>query len=540
MKSYRNSLSSLIICLAAANASAAVVTGRVSSSADDAALAGVAVSDGLTVTVTDAEGRYTLETPKQTGYVFISTPAGYIAPCTGTRPQFFQYTTNDDADERHDFTLDPVDDSRHVIIFQADQHLADRVEDLEQFKTHVVPDFNSLVARYSGDGVPVYSISLGDTSWDNYWYDNKFPIGEAVKYTDMYACPVYMAMGNHDNDPYQTDDWQAELPYIAAAMPPYYSFNAGGIHYIIMDNIVYRNTGGEQGKKGKRDYDHAVSAAQMEWLRADLALIDDKETPIVICAHAPFYNTPSLEEDGTVTVKGYINNIDEFEQALAPFGNVNLYAGHVHRHSVGNAPSGMVQHTLPSLCGMFWWTRSPGYSSYHISPDGSPAGFGILEVSGRDMDYRYRGLECADDYQFRVYDLNNVCLNRKYLKRDEDLPRLKKVVGDYINKNKANELLVNVFAYGPGWTVEAWEDGRPIDPERVTDNDPLFILAYAIGRINHTDRGIPGMPVRKVNHLFKLKASSPQSTITVRATDPRGRASEQTITRPQAFPPEDI
>ena len=55
---------------------------------DGKGIAGVAVSDGINVVVTDAKGNYQLQSDKKYGYVFISTPSGYETNLVGNQPQF--------------------------------------------------------------------------------------------------------------------------------------------------------------------------------------------------------------------------------------------------------------------------------------------------------------------------------------------------------------------------------------------------------------------------------------------------------------------
>lgn len=47
---------------------------------DGAPMEGVVVSDGYTVTQTDAEGRYEITAPRCAAFVWVSAPEGYMAP----------------------------------------------------------------------------------------------------------------------------------------------------------------------------------------------------------------------------------------------------------------------------------------------------------------------------------------------------------------------------------------------------------------------------------------------------------------------------
>lgn len=98
-------------------------------------MAGVVVSDGTEVTVTDAAGIYELRSAKRWGYVFISVPSGYEAPADGVRPLFYQRLLGaSHVVERKDFTLTRVDGQDDFTLFLlGDMHLANRTGDAAQF-----------------------------------------------------------------------------------------------------------------------------------------------------------------------------------------------------------------------------------------------------------------------------------------------------------------------------------------------------------------------------------------------------------------------
>ena len=55
-------------------------------------VAGAAISDGHEVVLTDLAGQYSMRSPLDFGYVFVSTPDGYEpAERLGNRPKFWQH-----------------------------------------------------------------------------------------------------------------------------------------------------------------------------------------------------------------------------------------------------------------------------------------------------------------------------------------------------------------------------------------------------------------------------------------------------------------
>ena len=75
-------------------------------------LPGVAVSDGVEVVTTDAQGRYYLYSDKSLGRVFISTPSGYMPETVMNIPQISRrFMATNLSVEQFDFTLRPVDNA---------------------------------------------------------------------------------------------------------------------------------------------------------------------------------------------------------------------------------------------------------------------------------------------------------------------------------------------------------------------------------------------------------------------------------------------
>ena len=119
MKALTSILLAVVFALGATLHSAAHnVSGKVT--CDGKGVAGVAVSDGFEVVLTDADGHYALTSEKKNGYVFYTLPGGYEPLLQdGFMPQFWTKLDSPEADvaEVHDFVLKRVDNDRHIMIF---------------------------------------------------------------------------------------------------------------------------------------------------------------------------------------------------------------------------------------------------------------------------------------------------------------------------------------------------------------------------------------------------------------------------------------
>ena len=338
VRKYTTALAVLVLSSCNAHAAgpqvpaAGSLTGRVAS-ADGKPLAGVVVSDGVRVTQTDTEGMYTLDSDKELGYVFISIPSGYMTAADACAiPQFFARTAKPAGQsERHDFTLTPVDNTRHTVIAATDHHLADRESlDVTQFTAEggFIDDVKAVAAATAS---PVYSICMGDMSWDEYWHKRNFMLPGFRRLYERYTfpCPVFNAMGNHDNDPYCASDEAASAAFRREIGPTYYSFNLGQLHYVVLDNIVYVNTGGREGAIGKLDYEVRIDDRQLAWLRADLATVADKSAPLIIVMHAQLHWWYRGSE-GVSWKYAFTRDAGCLVDALAGFSEVHLVTGHSH------------------------------------------------------------------------------------------------------------------------------------------------------------------------------------------------------------------
>lgn len=503
------------------------LTGRVAS-ADGKPLAGVVVSDGVRVTQTDTEGMYTLDSDKELGYVFISIPSGYMTAADACAiPQFFARTAKPAGQsEQHDFTLTPVDNTRHTVIAATDHHLADRESlDVTQFTAEggFIDDVKAVAAATAS---PVYSICMGDMSWDEYWHKRNFMLPEFRRLYERYTfpCPVFNAMGNHDNDPYCASDEAASAAFRREIGPTYYSFNLGQLHYVVLDNIVYVNTGGREGAIGKLDYEVRIDDRQLAWLRADLATVADKSAPLIMVMHAQLHWWYRGSE-GVSWKYAFTRDAGCLVDALAGFSEVHLVTGHSHmnfRLQNGN----LREHNIAATSGTWWWTgQIHGDYTINTCRDGSPGGYEVFEVDGRDIRWHYKGIGLEDDYQFRAYDMNEVLKNERIRTSGDFTPE--GTAGGMNDACGENDILVNIWGWQPDWTVRVTENGQQLRGVRVIGKDPLHKITYTRSTVPFQTAYNP--------HMWRYRASGPSTTVCIEVTDSFGRTSSETMTRPKAF-----
>ena len=172
---------------------------------DGSPVGGVAVSDGVNIVLTDAQGRYELNSDKRQGFVFISTPSGYTVPLKdGLQGDFYRRLSKPAGiQEVNDFQLIKQDQSSYSVIFSADIHIKNDpdIGDRTLFENHVLPHVKQLYEEYIKEG-PVLMFNLGDLAHDKVWYRFDWNIAKSYEYLKEkgYPGPLYSVMGNHDND----------------------------------------------------------------------------------------------------------------------------------------------------------------------------------------------------------------------------------------------------------------------------------------------------------------------------------------------------
>jgi hypothetical protein len=504
--------------------------------ANDAGVANVVVSDGIQVTKTDSNGIYYLPSTKSNGYVFISLPGNYEVDNDRSLPLFFKTLSQPIwTIETKDFKLTPVNNTNHVVLAMTDFHLANRNNDLYQFENGFLKDANAVIQSYKNNGTKVYGLTLGDLTWDTYWYENSYFLDDYLGIMSKLNTSVFNVMGNHDNDPYYANDRNAESAFRKIVGPTYYSFNLGNVHYVVLDNVEYTNTGGSQGTMGERNYNAKIISSQMEWLRKDLAMIEDKSTPVMVAMHIQLNNNPSVNSAGTPTSSLRLSNSAEFIAAFNGFSTVHILTGHTHINYAWENSLSMMEHNTAAVCATWWWTGKTGYAGNHICQDGSPGGYSIWEMNNKDIKWQYKSIGYEKDYQFRVYDLNKCHITAAAFAPVSTDALLKPYASEYANANTKNEVLINVWGFDEKWKVEVTENGIPLTVNRVSVLDPLHIISYEAKRLNVNATPTEGFITGKTGHMFKATASNATNTLVIKVTDRFGRVYTENMVRPKAL-----
>ncbi|HEX8507763.1 MAG TPA: calcineurin-like phosphoesterase family protein, partial [Hymenobacter sp.] len=395
-------------------------------------LAGVAVTDGINITLTDPKGNYTLASNATAEFVYLTVPRGYEFPHEKGIAQFHRKIVPTQGRFKADFELKKLkqDDTKHNFIVWADPQMISKA-DAEEFKTKSAPDTKQLVDSY-GPNTLFHGIGCGDLVWDHFELFDDYRQGVATT-----GIPYFQVIGNHDMDIKARTDEGSSQTFRSLFGPSYYSFNRGDIHYVVLDDVFFIGV-------AKR-YIGYLTEQQLQWLEQDLAYVKPGTT-VVVALHIPVDSgnkrRNKLDEEPLGSV---VSNRAELYRILKPY-KAHIMSGHTHvSEKVFNENT--IEHTHGAVCGA-WWTGP-------ICTDGTPSGYAVYEVSGSDIKWYYKSVGKERGHQFRIYPKGSV-------------------------PDRPEEIVVNVWNWDPEWKVTWFENGSSQGAmKQEVALDPMAVQLYA-------------------------------------------------------------
>lgn len=434
-------------------------------------LGGVPVTDGRRIVDTASDGSFELTSSTRQPFVYLSVPAGYRIPTrpTGTARFYRPIAPDDDGTMEVQFDLAPLpqSDEQHAFLLLADPQTQTEA-DMRQFREAVVPAVQDTVASL-GD-LPCFGVTCGDITFDS---PELYPQYEAA--VRDAGIPFLQVLGNHDMDYGAPTDHGSAQTYRDQFGPTYYSFDRGAVHYVVLDNVFWN----------QHEYFGYLDHAQLAWLAADLERVDAGR-PVVVFQHIPSYSTLSIREGkDRPKITEMVTNRSALYELLTPY-DAHICSGHTHEHE-HVLREDVHEHVHGAACGA-WWTAD-------ICFDGTPRGYGVYEVDGTDLNWRYQSAGHDADHQLRVYERG----------ADPTAP---------------DEFVANVWDWDPEWTVTWYEDGVRRGPmARRVGRDPRAVELFEGDRPERFSWIRPG----RTGHLFYAPVASDHGRIRVEATDRFGR-----------------
>lgn len=238
-------------------------------------LAGVAVSDQVSVVTTDSAGRFTIDAAGY-GVVFVTQPNGYAV-----RGPFWRRV---ESGRELPFAMTPLrPQTSFTFVHASDTHIsAESVARVRRLKALV----DSLR--------PAFLLISGDLVRDAL----RTPESEARMYYDLlqrelaaFTVPVYTVPGNHEIFGIErhrslvspTHSLYGRRFYRSVLGPDYYSFQYGGVHFMGLNTVDYEDLW----------YFGRVDSLQLAWMQRDVARLQPG-TPVVTFNHIPMVSAAQI------------------------------------------------------------------------------------------------------------------------------------------------------------------------------------------------------------------------------------------------------
>ena len=451
----------------------------------DPGIAGVMVSNGRDVVLTDSEGRWRLPAAAG-GDVFLIKPPHWATPIgSGGVPCISARHVADGAGDglppTIDFALSRTrENARFEAVLMADTQPANAAE-----LGYLCDDIISSVV---GNGA-AFGINHGDVVFDDLSLYPRY-----LKILGVGGIPWHHCPGNHDIDKGAASDQASRDTWRRTFGPRHYAFQYAEATFIILDNVYYH--GHTPGDPNSGGYHGLIGAEQLLFVHNVLAHVP-RDRLLVLAMHIPLMNYQNATAaDTTVDRQALLALLSGRPHTVS-------FAGHMHltEHHYFGAREGFYgavphhHHVLTAASGG-WWSGAKDARGIPAADaeDGSPNGYHMLTVEGAKYDTRF--VPAAGKPGARL---------RASIERPS--PGTSRTAPLSAAEVQHSELVVNVFDGGPVTRVHYSIAGvtnelRPM--QRVASPDPHVARVFA----DHRDLQKPWMRALASSHIWRAPLPS--------------------------------
>jgi hypothetical protein len=439
-------------------------------------LAGMRVSNGREIVLTDAQGRYEIDIDNDT-IVFVIKPRGWMTPLNAEKlPQFYYIHKPSGSPKQQfpgvaptgplpssvDFPLTPQEepDQFRALLF-GDTQPRDKKE--VEYMAH---DIIEQVVAEKAHGASL-GVTLGDIVFDDLSVFK--PHNQAIA---LVGIPWYNVIGNHDMNFDSPDDKHSDETFESIYGPNYYSFDHGPVHFMVLDDVTWVGA----TEKEKAHYVGGFGPEQMEFIRNDLALVPENQL-IVLMMHVPLLAVEDRQE--------LYRLIEQRPFALS----ISAHTHFVKHHFIDGADGwrGPEPHhhvVNVTVCGSWWRGAFDELGIPHATmSDGGANGYSIIGFDGAKYSLEYRAARRPADHQMSIYLPEEI----------------------YPAQALSTPMIVNVFFGSKKSKVEMRHlpDGQWKEMERVDGIDPYYadMKMAELGPTPPNGMTLPGPSI--TDHLWR-------------------------------------
>lgn len=366
----------------------------------------VCISNQKDVVQTDSKGCFSINIEEEE-IIFVIKPKNFSFPLNENNlPQFYYIYQPKGSPEIRYKGVEPTGELPEKIYFPLFAS-----EDLDEFETIIFSDtqtYNSKNIEYMredtlselGDTKAKFGMILGDIV-----SDDLSVFGELNRNIAQIGIPFYNVAGNHDLNHDVKDNQYAYETFKRHYGPPYYSFNYGKVHFVVLADIDWHG----KTETTKQFYQGKIDDKQLEWIKNDLKFVD-KDNLVVFAMHIPLLTFTSDSNADKIQVKDKLFELIQDRKYLLFLAGHNHTIEHYYLDEKngwhGSRPLNMI------ICGTVsgsWYGGPKDERGIPCSTqmDGAPNGYHIFKFVGNKYYQTYKPSSLPADFQIRISAPNN-------------------------------------------------------------------------------------------------------------------------------------
>lgn len=411
-------------------------------------VSGVRVTHMRGFTRTDSQGRWRLPATEDTIFSVVK-PRGWMTPVNADQvPQFF-YIHKPAGSPASKFPgVPPTGPLPESIDFplvrnkEPDRFSALFFGDTQPRDLREVDYLSrSVIEPLIGNREHKFGVTLGDVV-----FDDLSVTAPLVKAIGLIGIPWYYVIGNHDINLDAPDDVRSDESFERAFGPPFYAFDYGPTHFVVLDNVYWVGAKGEQ----RGSYHAELGKQQLEWLRQDLEQVPPNQL-VVVMMHIPL--------NDLVEKEAVFRLLEKRPYALSVSAHAHFQEHRFFTEKDGWRGSKPHHHLVTvTTCGS-WWSGAPDARGvpHTTMRDGAPNGYAVFTFDGNQYEIGFRAAGRPASYQMNIIAPSALAL--------ADV--------------KGTKVYVNVFGGNEKSVVEMkFADGPWIPMRKVLEPDPEYRVVF--------------------------------------------------------------
>ena len=419
------------------------LNGNGSLDAGEPGLPGIRVSNGIDIVRTDSQGSYELPIDDDT-IIFVLKPRGWRAPLNNKNLSQFYYIHKPHGSPDDSFVyrgVEPTGPLPESVDFpltkseEPDEFTVIMMGDPQPYNRREVRFYANDVLAELVDTTAAFGISLGDIVGDDL---SLFESVNAVQ--ALVGVPWYNVLGNHDINYRAAEDKYSDETFERVYGPANYAFQYGPVHFVVLDNVVWRifEDPKEPGRIRRR-YTAQLNESQLKFVESYIADVPTNER-IVVCTHIPLPEFSMAQEYNEHQTDGSRKLLE----ILASHPHTMSFSAHTHfnHHQFVGAeggydePGGHEHHHHNVATGSGSWYGGPlddrGFPITTMA-DGAPNGYIKATFKGNEYKLRYKAAGLPEGHQMRIHTAEVI-----------DSTKPSEVVANIFNGNKHSQVKMRV------------------------------------------------------------------------------------------------